>query len=72
MRMVGTLRLQGRVFGLVQTKDGLVHRVLPGNRMGQSDGRITAIEDGKISLIEIVPDGMGGFIERPASLALSD
>ena len=72
MRMVGTLKLQGRVFGLVQTKDGLVHRVLPGNRMGQSDGRITAIEEGKISLIEIVPDGMGAFIERPAALALSE
>ena len=72
LRMVGTLKLQGRIFGLVQTKDGLVHRVLPGNHLGQSDGRITAIEEGKISLIEIVPDGMGGFIERPAALGLSD
>lgn len=72
LRMVGTLRLAGREHGLVQTKDGLVHRVLPGNYIGQSDGRITAIEEGKISLIEIVPDGMGGFIERPAALALSE
>ncbi len=72
LRMVGTLKLNNRVYGLVQTSDGLVHRVLPGNRLGQSDGRITAIEDGKISLVEIVPDGMGGFIERPAALALSD
>jgi type IV pilus assembly protein PilP len=72
LRMVGTLKLKGRTYGLVQTKDGLVHRVLPGNHLGQSDGRITAIEEGKISLIEIVPDGMGGFIERPAALALSD
>ena len=72
LRMVGTLRLGGRNYGLVQTKDGLVHRVLPGNHLGQSDGRITAIEEGKISLIEIVPDGMGGFIERPAALALSE
>jgi type IV pilus assembly protein PilP len=72
LRMVGTLKLQGRVFGLVQTRDGLVHRVLPGNHVGQNDGRITAIEDGKISLTEIVPDGMGGFIERPAALALSE
>ena len=56
----------------MQTKDGLVHRVLPGNHLGQNDGRITAIEEGKISLIEIVPDGMGGFIERPAALALSE
>ena len=70
--MVGTLKLQGRMFGLVQTRDGLVHRVLPGNHVGQNDGRITAIEEGKISLTEIVPDGMGGFIERPAALALSE
>ena len=72
LRMVGTLKLQGRVFGLVQTRDGLVHRVLPGNHLGQNDGRITAIEDGKISLIEIAPDGTGGFVERPAALALSE
>jgi type IV pilus assembly protein PilP len=72
LRMVGTLRLQNRTYGLVQTKDGLVHRVLPGNHMGQNDGRVTAIDEGKISLVEIVPDGMGGFVERPAALALSD
>ncbi len=72
LRMVGTLKLQGHVYGLVQTRDGLVHRVLPGNHMGQNDGRITAIEDGKISLIEIAPDGTGGFVERPAALALSE
>jgi type IV pilus assembly protein PilP len=72
LRMVGTLRLQGRTYGLIQTQDGLVHRVLPGNRVGQSDGRITGIEEGKISLIEIVTDGMGGFIERPAAIALSE
>jgi Tfp pilus assembly protein PilP len=36
------------------------------------DGRVTAIEEGKISLTEIVTDGMGGFIERPAAIALSE
>jgi type IV pilus assembly protein PilP len=72
LRMVGTLRLGGRSYGLVQTKDGLVHRVLPGNYLGQADGRITAVEPGQITLIEIVPDGVGGFIQRPAALALSD
>jgi len=72
LRMVGTVRLHGRVYGLVQTKDGLVHRVLPGNHLGQNDGRVTGIDDGKISLIEIASDGMGGYLERPAALALSD
>jgi type IV pilus assembly protein PilP len=72
LRMVGTVKLRGKLFGLLQTQDGLVHRVLPGNHVGQADGRITAVEEGKISLVEIVPDGMGGFIERPAALALSE
>jgi type IV pilus assembly protein PilP len=39
LRMVGTLRMSDRTYGLVQTKDGLVHRVLPGSYMGQADGR---------------------------------
>jgi type IV pilus assembly protein PilP len=72
MRMVGTLQLAGRNYGLVQGKDGLVHRVLPGNYMGQSDGRVLSITKTKISLIEIVPDAVGGYIERPAALALAE
>lgn len=72
MRMVGTLQLQGRNYGLVQGKDGLVHRVLPGNYMGQNDGRIVGITSTKISIVEIVPDGLGGYIERPAALALTE
>jgi type IV pilus assembly protein PilP len=72
MRMVGTLQLQGRNYGLVQGKDGLVHRVLPGNFVGQNDGRIVGISSTRISIIEIVPDGLGGYIERPAALALTE
>ena len=65
LRMVGTLRMADRTYGLVKTKDGLVHRVLPGNYMGQADGRVTEISPSKISVVEIVPDGLGGYIERP-------
>ena len=72
MRMVGTLQLQGRNYGLVQGKDGLVHRVLPGNYMGQNDGRIVGISSTRISIVEIVPDGVGGYIERAAALALTE
>ncbi len=72
LSMVGTLKLGGRSFGLVQTKDGLVHRVLPGQYMGQNDGKIVSISDSKISLVEIVPDGMGGYMERPAAIGLTD
>ncbi len=72
LKMVGTLRIDSRVYGLVQTKDGLVHRVLPGNYLGQSDGKVVDVSASKISVVEIVPDGLGGFMERPASLALNN
>jgi type IV pilus assembly protein PilP len=72
LKMVGTLRLRGGNYGLVQTKDGLIHRVLPGNHLGQNDGRVMGVTDAKITLIEIVPDGLGGYLERPAALALAD
>ena len=72
LKMVGTLKLGASSYGLVQTKDGLIHRVLPGNRVGQNDGRILSVSDARIALIEIVPDGLGGYLERPAALAISD
>jgi len=72
LKMVGTLDLGGHNYGLVQTQDGLVHRVLPGNYIGQNDGRILSVTSSKINLTEIVPDGVGGYIERPAALGLTD
>jgi type IV pilus assembly protein PilP len=72
LKMVGTLNIGGRNFGLVQTKDGLVHRVLPGNFIGQNDGKVTTIAPSRISVTEIVPDGLGGYMERPAALALNE
>jgi type IV pilus assembly protein PilP len=72
LKMVGTLRLGGNIYGLVQTKDGLVHRVTTGNHIGTAEGKITDISPSKISLIEIVPDSVGGYMERPAALALNE
>jgi type IV pilus assembly protein PilP len=72
LRMVGTLNQNGQFYGLVQAKDGRVQRVLVGNHMGQNEGRITAITPTKITLTEVVPDGLGGYLERPAALALNE
>ena len=72
LKMVGTFKVGRNFYGLVQSRDGLVHKVQPGNYLGQNDGKITDISASKISLVEIIPDGLGGYIERPASLALAD
>lgn len=72
LKMVGTLADRRASFGLVQTSDGLVHRVSVGNHMGQNFGRIIAISDSEIQLVEIISDGLGGYLERPAAIALAD
>jgi type IV pilus assembly protein PilP len=72
LRMVGTLADRRASFGLVQATDGLVHRVTVGNHMGQNYGRIVAISDSEIQLVEIISDGLGGYLERPAAIALAD
>ena len=70
--MVGTLYIGETMYALVQTSDGLIHRVVPGNYMGQNDGRITDISESEITLVEIISDGIGGYIERDAAVGLSD
>jgi type IV pilus assembly protein PilP len=70
LRMVGILEQNEQLWGLIKDPQNIVHRVQVGNYMGQSEGRITDINDSAIYLVEIVPDGIGGYIERDASIAI--
>lgn len=72
LKMVGTLQRDNNRYGLLQTQDGLVHRVIPGNFVGQNDGRVTSISDGEVQVEELVPDGIGGFYKRGAAIGLTD
>src|SRR5262245_60790515 len=72
LEMVGTLADRRASFGLVQTTDGLVHRVTVGNHMGQNYGRIISISDSEIQLVETISDGLGGYLERPAAIGLTN
>ena len=73
LRMVGTLADRRASFGLVKsTSDGLVHRVKVGDHMGQNYGRIVSISDSEIQLVEVISDGLGGYLERPAAIGLTD
>ena len=72
LRMVGTLEQQGQSWALVLASDGTIHRLQPGNYLGQNHGKIKEISEFEIGVLEIVPDGLGGWMERPASLALSE
>ncbi len=71
LRMVGILELKGTRWALIRAPDDTIHRVRVGNYMGQNHGRITRIAETQVDLIEIVPDGLGGWMERKAQVALS-
>lgn len=71
LSMMGTLQKEnGVLWALIKDGDNSVVRVKKGNYMGQNHGRITDISEQRIQLIEIVPNGMGGWIERPRTLAI--
>lgn len=69
--MVGTLGGGMGVYGLIKGAGG-VHRVKVGDYLGRNHGRIEAIEEGQVNVVEIVPDGEGGWLERPRSLTLKE
>lgn len=70
LSMVGMLRTEGTYHALIEDGLGILHRVGIGDYMGRNHGRITFISETQINLIEIVPSGSGGWVERPQTLAL--
>ncbi|WXL25312.1 type 4a pilus biogenesis lipoprotein PilP [Ectopseudomonas mendocina] len=70
-QMVGTLSNDGGVFALINAASG-VHRVRVGDYLGRNHGRIISIDDAKVEVVEIVPDGEGGWLERPRSITLKE
>ena len=70
--MVGTIGRGPGVIALLLAPDKVTYRVRPGAYLGQSDGRVTAVYEDRIELVELVPDGAGGWLERPATIALED
>jgi len=69
--MVGTLANDAGTFALVSGAGG-VHRVRVGDYLGRNHGRIIAVDESKVDVIEIVPDGEGGWLERPRSLSIKE
>ena len=70
LRMVGILEQNQQVWGLIKDPNNVVHRVQAGNYAGHNEGQIISVTEQQIDLIEIIPDGLGAYIEREASLAI--
>jgi len=71
LAMVGTLSQGATMYALIQDAEGGVHRVQSGDYMGTDHGKIRGVGETSIELIEIVPDGIGGWVERERTVALA-
>jgi type IV pilus assembly protein PilP len=72
LKMVGTLSQGKTTYAIIKTPDNSLYRVNPGNHMGQNFGIITQVTENEVKLTEIVQDSAGDWIERAASLTLSE
>jgi type IV pilus assembly protein PilP len=73
LRLRGTLqRPEGPLYALIEDANGGVQRVKVGNYIGKNQGKIVEISPTQVSVVEIVPDGREGWVERPRSLTLSE
>ena len=71
LKMVGTIGKGAGIVALVMTPDKVTYRVGPGMYIGQSEGRVTSVGETRIDIVELTPDGAGGWLQRPASIALN-
>lgn len=72
LKMVGTLAQKEEDWILIQDPDGLLHRVAIGHYMGKNYGKVISISEEEVTLVELVPDRRDGWVERDASIALSE
>ena len=72
LSMVGTIKRESNhLWALISVPSSGIHKVKEGYFIGQNHGRVVRISQQRIDIIEIVPNGVGGWIERPRSLVLA-
>jgi type IV pilus assembly protein PilP len=72
LKFVGILENNAETWAIIKAPDDLVYRVRAGNYMGQNFGEVASVDESKVELMEIVPDGLGGWMKRPAALAIEE
>jgi type IV pilus assembly protein PilP len=68
--MVGTLEQDSTLWVLIQDGEGGVNRIKLGNYMGRNHGQIVKTTESYVAVIEIVSNGLDGWIERPRTIKL--
>lgn len=71
LRMVGTLSRDGKQWALIRSQDDVIHRVSVGSHMGQHHGRVVAIQERRITLVELIQVS-NGFREKRVTISLGN
>jgi type IV pilus assembly protein PilP len=72
LKMVGTLQQKKDIYALIKTPDNNLHRVKPGDYIGQNFGRITAIDESAVKLKELIQDSGNEWKEEERTLLLQE
>jgi type IV pilus assembly protein PilP len=72
LKMMGSLEKNGNRWALIRASDGTLYRITAGRHIGKNNGKVVSITESQLELKEIVPDGLGGWIERITTLAVSE
>ena len=71
LRMVGVVSEKQRRFALIKDPQDLVHKVQSGDYLGQNNGRIVALGDAGVDVVEMIDARANGcYEERQARLVL--
>jgi type IV pilus assembly protein PilP len=69
--MVGSISRPGAPLEvLVKDPTGTVNRVRVGNHLGKNFGRVVEVSETSFGVLEIVPDGQDGWVERSRTIKL--
>lgn len=72
LSMVGSLYRDGTRWSLIDDGAGQIHRVTLGSYVGKNHGRIVSVNEDRTDVIEIIPDGEDGWVERSRTLSLKE
>ena len=67
----GTFTSLGKQWVLIQANDGSLHKATEGDHLGLFFGKITSIQNGTVSITEMLPDGAGCWQKKEATLSMS-
>ena len=71
LTFVGTLAKDSlQLKALIKTYSGSVHILEEGEYIGKNNGLVVKVTESKVDIVEVVPNGSGGWISRPQAMGI--